>query len=50
MSFALFSKRKKLIISALTSSIANGISGSIVHITLEVNNYIGKNYYVKINA
>ncbi len=38
MGFILLNKRKKLVISAPTNSIANGISGSTVHTALDVNN------------
>lgn len=36
--FILLSKKKKLVVSTLTSSTANSIDGSIVYITLRVNN------------
>lgn len=42
--FTLLGKRKKLVISALISSLANGIDGSIVYTALRVNNWVKKNY------
>ena len=49
MDFILFNRRKKLVISISTCSITNGISGSIVHIVLRVNNLVEKNYHNIIN-
>lgn len=36
--FTVFDKKNELVIFALTSSTANGISENIIHTTLEVNN------------
>lgn len=48
--FILLGRRKKLIISALTGFITNGINKSMVYTALKVNNWMGKNYRVKINS
>ncbi len=49
MGFILLSRRKKLVISAPTSSAANGIGGNTVHTVLGVNNQAEKNYQAKSN-
>lgn len=38
MGFILLSRKKELVIFVSTSSVANGIGESIVHIVLDVNN------------
>lgn len=47
--FTLLSRRKKLVILAPTRFAANSIGRNTVYITLRVNNWIKKNYQVKIN-
>lgn len=47
MEFTLLNKKKELVISTLISSTTNGITRSIVYITLRVNNRAKKNYQVK---
>ena len=48
--FTLLGKRKKLVISALTSFAANEIGKNIVYTTLKVSNRIKKNHWVKISV
>lgn len=44
MSFALLSKKNKLGISVLTDFVADNIVGNMIHIVLQINNCIEKNY------
>lgn len=50
MGFILLSRKNELVISAPIDSVANGIGGYIVHIAIEVNIWIEKNYKVKVNT
>ncbi len=50
MGFILLSRRKELVISMLTGSVANSIGKNTVHTILGINNRAEKNYRAKSNA
>lgn len=49
MRFTFLNKQKELVISISTSCIANSIRGNIIHIALEINTKVRKNFVVKTN-